>query len=368
MAEESQTSGTGRAQPPGGTPGIGPAPAPPGGPLRSGRADGHGGEVEGDLLAERRARRAGEPHDSTLARRAEAAEATVRTLESHVAALQERLGEAEEHASQLSELLEAERAGRANGPERPPPGPTDTLDGRVRRAEQDARSLAGQLRSVERELTEAERIAAGERAMGRRAERELRARVCTLEEQADEIRAGLAAERGGRETSEHQLESLRRGHRRLERLLGELRRVQRSDGGRGRRRGDPSGSFEPQPSEPPLRARRIAAGESEAERGPRPSPTHELPARELRPDQPAGSDASRDDRGGELADALAAAVERLQARAGAGDRRPQQRALPARDPTPAVVAMSPSQEPLRSQREISRWAAWLARRLERRRR
>ncbi|MEA2215367.1 MAG: hypothetical protein QOK19_928, partial [Solirubrobacteraceae bacterium] len=50
---------------------------------------------ESDFLAERRARRATETGEAALLRRAEAAEATVKTLESHVASLQARLQEVE---------------------------------------------------------------------------------------------------------------------------------------------------------------------------------------------------------------------------------------------------------------------------------
>src|SRR6202453_3248964 len=72
-----------------------------------------------DLLAERRARRAVdlEPVQSTpthppdaLTRRAEAAEATVQTLETHLASLQRRLHEAEQERALDAELLDAERA------------------------------------------------------------------------------------------------------------------------------------------------------------------------------------------------------------------------------------------------------------------
>jgi hypothetical protein len=60
-------------------------PVPGGGP----RLD------EPDLLAGLRARRVAEPGETALLRRAEAAEATVRALEAHVASLQQRLREAE---------------------------------------------------------------------------------------------------------------------------------------------------------------------------------------------------------------------------------------------------------------------------------
>jgi hypothetical protein len=61
---------------------------------------------ERDLLAERRARRAGESGENALLRRAEMAEATVETLEGHVASLQQRLEEAERDGRRTSELAE----------------------------------------------------------------------------------------------------------------------------------------------------------------------------------------------------------------------------------------------------------------------
>ncbi|MGO9488916.1 MAG: hypothetical protein ACLQBB_07795, partial [Solirubrobacteraceae bacterium] len=76
---------------------------------------GQGGESRGrpgeaDLLAERRARRATETGEAALQRRAEAAEATVQTLERHVTSLQQRLREAEEERRRMAEVLAAERA------------------------------------------------------------------------------------------------------------------------------------------------------------------------------------------------------------------------------------------------------------------
>src|ERR1700719_1549954 len=65
---------------------------------------------EGDLLAERRARRASETGEAALTRRAEAAEATVRTLEVHVSTLQERIREVEEERASHAERADAEGA------------------------------------------------------------------------------------------------------------------------------------------------------------------------------------------------------------------------------------------------------------------
>src|SRR5438309_644097 len=105
MAEGNETSG--------GEPGRGPGGFGAEGPRRG----------EGDLLAERRARRAAESGEHALARRAEAAEATVRTLETHVASLQQRLREGEEQLRRVGELGERERA-EQEGRLRPrPPAP-----------------------------------------------------------------------------------------------------------------------------------------------------------------------------------------------------------------------------------------------------
>lgn len=61
---------------------------------------------EPDLLAERRARRAAETGEHALLLRAEAAEATVKTLESHILTLQQRLVDAEGNQRRTAELVE----------------------------------------------------------------------------------------------------------------------------------------------------------------------------------------------------------------------------------------------------------------------
>ena len=96
---------------------------PGGGPPRRG---------EGDLLAERRARRAAEAGEHALTRRAEVAEATVRTLETHVSSLQRRLREAEEEIERMSEEIDAVRpAARSEeaSPASRPPGADVPLAG-----------------------------------------------------------------------------------------------------------------------------------------------------------------------------------------------------------------------------------------------
>jgi chromosome segregation ATPase len=76
-------------------------PMPRGGPSPSSQPP----PSERDLLAERRARRAVESGESALLRRAEVAEATVKTLEAHVSSLQRRLEEAEREGSQRTSVF-----------------------------------------------------------------------------------------------------------------------------------------------------------------------------------------------------------------------------------------------------------------------
>jgi polyhydroxyalkanoate synthesis regulator phasin len=198
---------------------------------------------EGDLLAERRARRAAETGETALIRRAEAAEATVQTLETHVSSLQQSLREARDERRRISELAETARA--------------------------------AVLRS-EHELTE---------------------RLTGLERRALEIQHGLDAERAARERSERLLESMRRGHRRMEGLVGEIR-------GTVARLTDALGASASDPRD----ARPVTAAWG---------PVHDalvqpVPrGRERAPTVPSDLGGARR---GEMADALAAAVERLRAR------------------------------------------------------
>ncbi len=297
MAEGSET--------PNGEQGIGPE----GRPRRS----------EGDLFAERRARRAAESGEVALTRRAEAAEATVQTLERHVASLQQRLREAEEERVRIAELLEAEQADalerehelrrvkqreyaeqqlrveaedRLLSLDRDSRVEIEQLSSRLSASEHDARELAARLDSVQRQLIDAEQAAGAERAAVRAdlrsvAEQNLQARLTDLEQRAAEIQRGLEAERTARERSEQQLASMREGHGRMETLLAEMKGIV----------GRVSAALAVE-DEHPARALPVAAPEA---------------------------------RGAEMADALAAAVERLRARAEAA-------------PVPDAGAPAPSDE------------------------
>ncbi len=293
---------------------------------------------EGDLFAERRARRAAESGEVALTRRAEAAEATVQTLERHVASLQQRLREAEDERLRMDELLEGEReaalerehelrrvkqreyaeqqlrveaeerAEQASDMgarlERESRGEIERLSARLGSSEESARQLARRLQAVQRQLVEAEQAAREARATNSEQQRadagpELQSRLEELERRALEIQSGLDSERAARERSELLLTSMREGHARMEQLLGELKGIV----------GRVTGA--------------IAAQERAAS---------------LRQSAPA---AAGEARGGEMADALAAAVERLRARAEAV---PDDQETPA--PAPAgVVAQQLGQAP-----------------------
>ena len=153
---------------------------PPGG--ESGRPPGRG---EADLLAERRARRAVEGGEQALIRRAEAAEATVHTLERHVHSLQQRLREAEEEHARLAAALADER------------GST-----RQRRAgAPSARQREYEELQLRREAEQRERASASWPAE-QRAERASATGFCRAARRAGGARAGLgraAAEQAGRE-------------------------------------------------------------------------------------------------------------------------------------------------------------------------
>ncbi|HEY7932931.1 MAG TPA: hypothetical protein VID48_03820 [Solirubrobacteraceae bacterium] len=142
---------------------------------------GHG-DVERDLLAQRRARRA-ESSDPGMIRRAEAAEATVHTLETQVLSLQQRLQEATDEQRRVGEQLaerelevrrvkqreyaeqqlRVEAEDRCERAVREKRAEIEELHRRLSTSERSARELADQLEEVRRELAEAQHAAVAER-------------------------------------------------------------------------------------------------------------------------------------------------------------------------------------------------------------
>jgi hypothetical protein len=310
---------------------------------------------EPDFLAERRARRAAESGELALTRRAEAAEATVETLERHVASLRERLREAEDARKLAAELLEVEKEGaierehelrrvkqreyaeqqlrveteeRLAGLDRESRAEIERLHTRLDAGEREASDLGDLLDGLQRQLAEAEHVAAAERAAVRRSEQELQVRLGELERRASEMQHGLAAERAARERSERLLEGMREGHLKMESLLGDMRGlVERLTGALAaeseRRDSVPAqASVTPPPAPPappqPQMRERLAPGAS-------------WPVQHRDTDESSTPDPAAEARGAEMAEALAAAVERLRARA-------EVSVAPLAEPTaPAVV-------------------------------
>lgn len=306
----------------------------PGG--ESGAGEGRPRRSEGDLLAERRARRAAESGEHALTLRAEAAEATVRTLETHVASLQQRLQEAEDERRRSAEPVEPEQplrseAGwRSRGPsaedverelqrasqreyaeqrlrveaedrcaeiERDGRAEIERLSLRLNASEREARALTARVEILQRELAEAEQGAAAElidlrSAAAQRAERALQARLTELERRTVEIHGGLEAERAARSRAERLLEEMRDSQHTAVGLLAELGDVV------ARLKQE---TFEPAP------APQAPAGEALLARGAQARPVVSGDAGETQ--------------SGEMAEALAAAVERLRARV---DEQPEQ--------------------------------------------
>ena len=315
---------------------------------------------EGDLLAERRARRAAESGEGPLTRRAEAAEATVQTLERHVASLQQRLREGDEERRGMAELVEAEQAlahererelrrvkqreyaeqqlrveaeDRLTILDRESRTEIEGLSTRLGSSEHDARLLAERLERVQRQLAEAEQAAAAERAAVRRSEQELQTRLSELERRAAEIQRGLEAERAARERSERQLESMREGHRQIERIVGDMKAIVARL----------LVAFTDAASRPAYRltpAMAPAPRPPDAHASPQPPPAPSAPPAPPQPSHQRPAGPRGEGRGEEMADALADAVERLRRRAESTAQGAQQATAPVVGPEPHKHSMS----------------------------
>jgi chromosome segregation ATPase len=267
---------------------------------------------EQDLLADRRARRASESGEASLVRRAEVAEATVQTLETHLASLQQRVRDAEEESRRTAELIESERTapsgeqrGEGSGDvvleyelrrarqrshverqlrieaedryvdlERESRAEIDRLLRRLSASEREVGELAARFDALQQELAHAQQAATGRGAAEQRAETELRERLAELEQHAAEIQRGLDSERAARARSEEMLEDMTRSHHQMQAIVGDLRT--------GFARLSVALSERAEPLSQPLQTQ--------------PAPVQQSP-------------------GGEMADALAAAVVRLRDRA-----------------------------------------------------
>ncbi len=239
-------------------------------------------QSERDLLAERRALRAAQAgSDPALLRRAEAAEATVHTLQTHLSSLQQRLGEAEEASRHSTQRLAAS-------------------ENELRRVKQQEYAEQQLRVEAERALTAAlDRSSDGALARSEVVQR-LQARVAEVERRAARLGEQIESERRARELIERELEAMRESHATMAAIVSELRGLAR-------------------------RLRDVAAAPAEDTSSAAPAPASALGA----PGQV---------RREEMADALAAAVERLRARA-------EESSLPSQAPEAAPAAATASAEP-----------------------
>jgi len=243
-------------------------------------------QSERDLLAERRALRAAQAgSDPALLRRAEAAEATVHTLQTHLSSLQQRLGEAEEASRHSTQRLAAS-------------------ENELRRVKQQEYAEQQLRVEAERALTAAlDRSSDGALARSEVVQR-LQARVAEVERRAARLGEQIESERRARELIERELEAMRESHATMAAIVSELRGLAR-------------------------RLRDVAAAPAEDTSSAAPAPAS-APASAL--------GAPGQVRREEMADALAAAVERLRARA-------EESSLPSQAPEAAPAAATASAEP-----------------------
>jgi len=260
---------------------------------------------ERDLLAERRARRAAQAGDPALIRRAEAAEATVQTLETHLSSLRQRLREAEDERRYSAQRLAAS-------------------ENELRRVKQQEYAEQQLRVEAERSLAAVTSGSAGDEALARsEVIRRLQARVAEVERRAAWLAEEVESERRARERTERALEAMRESHATMAATVGELRDV--------------------------ARKLRDAAAVSAADRR-----SSALPPAGRIPGAPASVSVSQSAsaasaaaeplgqaRREEMSDALAAAVERLRARAEAStepSREPVETLPPGAAPVAGVRA------------------------------
>jgi hypothetical protein len=287
---------------------------------------------EHDPLAEPRARRGEAIGDPILIRRAETAEAAAQALEDRLARIQERLREAERESESASQRLgererELERASQrlSDGEQQ-----LHSVSGRLAEREQELQSVTQRLSERERELhSVSTRLEQREQEL-HRAELEITRRVEALELRVTAVQEELSRERGAREAAERELEALRAAQTMLQPLVGDLKQLAQR-----LRLAAEEAPAPPAPAAPPASAAEAAGAPSA------PVPAAEVPSPPVAPPAPAAENppappapaaeqpsapptpraptpkAHPESSGTAMADALAAAVQRLRARVAA---------------------------------------------------
>lgn len=278
-----------------------------------------------DVLAERRARR-GEPiGDPILIRRAETAEATAHALEDRLTGIQTRLREAEQEARSASERLTERERELMRASERLTDGERQlsTISVRLADRERELQSVSERLGQRERELhTVSERLAEREQQL-HKAELEIRGRVEVLERRVGEVQHDLDRERTTRERAEQELEALRATQAAMLPLVSDLRDIAQRL--RLAAESETPGAQAPTLEVPPISAAAPVASPG-AEAGPSSLP------------QPSQAGTLPDAGNAQMAEALAAAVQRLRARVAAVG---ELQETPPGEPGPATASAEP---------------------------
>ena len=293
-------------------------------------------DPERDVLAERRARR-GEPvGDPILIRRAETAEATAHALEERLAGIQARLQEAEQASRETSQRLAEREQELTRASQRLSEGELQlrTISTRLADRERELHTVSERLSDRERDLSAvSERLAQREQQL-ERAELEIRGRVDALERRVEEVQEDLARERAARLAAESELEALKAAQAAVQPLVGDLRQI----AGRLRVLAEAGGPTDQAgasltPS-PPAWAEQPASPEELA--------GIVAPSAAVAPS--AQAEASSE----QMAEALAAAIQRLRARVVAVGELQESEAEPGRpamESSAAPVAAEPAIEP-----------------------
>ncbi len=293
-------------------------------------------DPERDVLAERRARR-GEPvGDPILIRRAETAEATAHALQERLAGIQARLQEAEQASRETSQRLAEREQELTRASQRLSEGELQlrTISTRLADRERELHTVSERLSDRERDLSAvSERLAQREQQLAR-AELEIRGRVDALERRVEEVQEDLARERAARLAAESELEALKAAQAAVQPLVGDLRQIA------GR-----------------LRALAEAGGptaEADASLTPGPLAWAEQPASPeelagiVAPPAAVAPSAQAEASSEQMAEALAAAIQRLRARVVAVGELQESEAEPGRpaaESSAAPVAAEPAAEP-----------------------
>ena len=267
-----------------------------------------------DVLAERRARR-GEPvGDPILIRRAETAEAAAEALEDRLAGIQARLREAERESQSASQRLAEREQELTRASARLSDGEQQlhSISARLQESERELRSVSERLNERERELQAvSERLAEREQQL-HRAELEIRGRVEALERRVGEVQEELVRERSARQAAEGELQALKAAQAAVVPLIGDLRQI-------AHRLRDVAEAQPPAPG--PAEPSAVAQAAVPTTTTPPPQADVASPA------EPGSA---------QMAEALAAAVQRLRARVASVGELQESSPLEAAEPAPEV--------------------------------